>query len=237
MKNLGTHKKTISNRQLILPYAAPYFAYVGIASLHSPHLSVEANYLLRLITVSILLFWAWRWHCSLRGPNSPFVSILVGAGAGLIGMILWIALLSPFVKPGNTPPWSLDAFMLRLLSAGLLVPIFEELMMRGFVFRVALQWDRAKKKSAKDPLHIALDKQSVNEVAPGDWSWVAVVLSTLAFTTGHVLHEWPAAAAFGLFMAFLWTYRKDLITCITAHAVTNVTLALYVFSTGNWHYW
>ena len=40
-----------------------------------------------------------------------------------------------------------------------------------------------------------------------------------------------------LFMALLWMRRKDLLTCITAHAVTNLTLAAYVAATGNWHYW
>jgi hypothetical protein len=57
------------------------------------------------------------------------------------------------------------------------------------------------------------------------------------FTSGHSPHEWPAAVAYGLFMAFLWIARKDLITCITAHAVTNIALAVFVFATGKWQYW
>ncbi len=227
----------ITNRQLILPYAAPYLAYVGIATLLSETLPADYNYLLRLLVVSALLCWAWRWYCPLKGPNSPLVSVLVGTGAGLVGLVLWIGLLSPFVTPGDTPPWSSQAFVLRLLSAGLLVPIFEELMMRGFIFRLAWQWDQARTNQEEHPLHLALDQRSINTVPPGSWSWVAIGLSTLAFTSGHTVPEWPASIGYGLLMAFLWIYRKDLLTCIVAHAVTNITLAWYVFATGNWQYW
>lgn len=227
----------ITNRQLILPYAAPYLAYVGIASIPAEILAAGPNYLLKLTVVPLLLCWSCRWYCPLRGPHSPLASTLVGTAAGLIGLILWIALLAPFVQPEDTPAWSFHSFLLRLLSAGLLVPVFEEMMMRGFVFRLALQWDQARTNKEQYPVHTALDERSVNDVAPGAWSWWAIALSTLAFTSGHSPHEWPAAVAYGLFMAFLWIARKDLITCITAHAVTNIALAVFVFATGKWQYW
>lgn len=226
-----------SNRQLAVPYAAPYLAYVGIATLFSSSLSTEVNYLLRVVVVGLLLVWAWRWYCPLRGPFSPAGSILYGAVAGLVGLGLWLGLLAPFVQPADMKPWSNSAFVLRLLGAGLLVPLFEELLMRGYILRLALQWDRARKNNQNDPFHVALDQRSVNDVLPGHWSWVAVAVSTLAFASGHAPKEWPAAIAFGLFMALLWMRRKDLLTCITAHAVTNLTLATYVAATGNWHYW
>lgn len=227
----------ITNRQLILPYAAPYLAYVGLASIPREYLSAEASYLLRLVVVPLLLVWAWRWYCSLRGPRLLGGSILVGTGAGLVGLVLWIGLLHPFVSAAEVEPWSRHAFALRLLSAGLVVPLFEELMMRGFVLRFALQWHRAWQNRVPEALHTALDQRSINEVEPGGWSWFAVLLSVLAFTSGHALNEWPAAIAYGLLMAFLWINRRDLISCVTAHAVTNIGLALFVYFTGSWHYW
>lgn len=227
----------ITNRQLLLPYAAPYLAYVGLASIPRDYLSAEASYLLRLVVVPLLLVWAWRWYCSLRGPRSLRGSILVGAGAGLLGLVVWIGLLHPFVTAGEAEPWSTPAFLLRLVSAGLLVPLFEELMMRGFLLRFALQWHRAWQNRAGAPLHTALDERSVNEVEPGAWTWPAVLLSMLAFTSGHAPHEWPAAMAYGLLMTLLWIHRQDLISCVTAHAVTNISLALFVLATGSWQYW
>lgn len=109
--------------------------------------------------------------------------------------------------------------------------------MRGFVFRFGLQWHRAWRDRVREPLHTALDRRSVNEVEPGGWTWFAVLLSMLVFTSGHALHEWPAALAYGLLMALLWMHRRDLISCVTAHAVTNISLALFVLATGSWQYW
>jgi CAAX amino terminal protease family. len=227
----------ITNRQLLLPYALPYLAYVGIASIPSDFLTPHANYLCRLIVVPLLLIWAWRWYCPLTGPRSLFGSIASGAAAGLVGLVLWLALLAPFVHPDEANPWTLPEFLLRLLSAGLMVPLFEELMMRGFVFRLAFQWDQERRAGNRDPLHIALDHRSINEVVPGSWSWPAVILSTLAFTSGHVMAEWPAAVAYGLLMAWLAIHRRDLVACISAHAVTNIALALFVYTTDSWHFW
>lgn len=227
----------LTNRQLIIPYTAPYLAYVGIASIPPRYLSVEVNYLLRVLAVSALLLWARRWYCTLTGPRSLKGSMLIGTSVGLIGVILWIALLTPFTSVSTSTPWSFQGFVLRLFCAGLLVPFFEEIMMRGFIFRLALQWEGIRKNQGEEPLQTVLDEHSINDVEPGQWSWLAVIISTLFFTAGHAMHEWLAALTFGLLMAFLWAYRKDLVACITAHAVANTALAFYVFTTGNWHFW
>ncbi len=151
--------------------------------------------------------------------------------------MIWISLLAPFILHTEKTPWSSTAFLLRLTAAGLLVPVFEELLMRGFVFRLALQWDQARKLGDREPLQTALDDKSVNEVKAGEWSWMAVAISTAAFTSGHQIEEWPASIAFGLLMSFLWVYQKDLLSCVIAQTVTNIALACYVLLTGNWQFW
>lgn len=227
----------ITNRQLILPYAAPYLAYVGIASVPPSVLPPHLSYLCRLVVVPLLMVWAWRWYCSLTGPRPLVGSIVTGTLAGLAGLVLWLGLLAPFVHADDATPWTVPGFILRLLSAGLVVPLFEELMMRGFIFRLVLQWDQGRRDSQAEPLLTALDQRSINKVAPGTWSWPAVIISTLAFASGHAVAEWPAAVAYGLLMAWLWVRRQDLIACITAHAVTNIALALFVYLTGFWQFW
>ena len=227
----------IPNRKLLLPYFLPYLTYVFIASVFGSYLSIEASYILRIIVVPILIVWAWRWYIPIKGPKNPFVSIVIGIGAGFIGAFIWILLLGPFVHLDDNQPWSKLAFILRLISAGLLVPVFEELLMRGYVFRFALQWEDTRKKNKKEALHIVMDERSINNVQPGAWSWSAIVLSTAVFTFGHNLQEWPASVVFGLLMAWLWILRKDLIACIVAHSVTNIALAVYIFKTGNWNLW
>ena len=227
----------IPNRRLILPYFAPYFAYVSIASIPASYISIEVNYILRIAIVTILIVWAWRWYVPIRGPQSPLISIGFGIGAGLLGTVIWILFLYPFIHLRDNQPWSDSAFILRFFSTGFLVPVFEEILMRGFILRFALQLDDARKKRKNEPLHVVMDERSINKVAPGAWTWPAVAISTIAFTVGHHYHEWPASVAFGLLMSWLWISRKDLIACIVAHAVTNIALALYVFKTGNWNFW
>ena len=226
-----------TNRQLIFPYTLPYLFYVAIASFLDGLLPIEGNYALRIIGVTALLIWSRRWYFAINGPNNPGSSIFIGLVGGLVGGVIWIGLLTPFIEHTETSPWSTTAFLLRLTAAGLLVPVFEELLMRGFIFRLALQWDQARKLGYGQALQTTLDNKSVNEVKAGDWSWPAVAISTAAFTTGHNIEEWLASIAFSLLMSFLWVYQKDLLTCIIAHAVTNITLAWYVLLTGNWQFW
>ncbi len=227
----------IPNRRLLLPYSAPFLAYVLIASALGDFTSFEVNYILRLIATLGLLIWAWKWYFPIKGPRSPFVSVLFGVGAGFLGLVIWVVLLQPFVSPEDSEPWTTTGFMLRLLAAGMLVPVFEELLMRGFIFRLALQWDEARKAKEDEPLQVALDERSVNDVKPGAWTWAAVIISTVVFASGHNVYEWPASIGYGLLMSFLWIVRKDLLSCIVAHSVTNICLALYVLQTESWHLW
>ncbi len=227
----------ISNRDLFLPYLAPYFAYVSIVFFFDNRLSVEIIYALRLIIVPVLLIWAWRWYFPLTGPKSPIISVAVGAVAGLAGCLLWVVLLDPFIDPQEGEIWSDTGFYLRLAAAALVVPIFEELFVRGYIFRVALQWDQARKLRITQPFETAIDKRCITDVEPGAWTTLAVAISTIGFALGHHVVEWPASLAYGLLMMALWIIRKDMLSCIVAHGVTNFTLAFYVRQTGQWGFW
>lgn len=233
----NTDQEAVANRDLVLPYFAPYFAYVGIASIPSDWLPVEWNYLARIVVVPLLLIWAWNWYVPLTGPRNRWGSALTGIGAGLFGTVLWVILLLPFVDPYGGDPWSYFGFGLRLLSASLIVPVFEEIVMRGYIFRVALQWDQARRRWKENALDIALEKSEIGKVKSGAWSVWAVIISTVAFTLGHHAVEWPAAIVYGVLMSWLWIARKDLLSCIVAHGTTNLSLAIYVYSTGKWGLW
>lgn len=231
-------KKTprLTNAQLLLPYAAPYFAYVAIGSLPGNPLSMESVYLLRLLIVIPILIWAWRKYVSLTGPNNPVLSIVTGIFAGIIGTFIWIVLLSLFAGSDETP-WTEKGFILCLAAAGLVVPVFEELLMRGYVFRLVLQWDIGRKTGVKNAFEKAYHEKSIQNVEPGAWTFKAVALSTVIFTLGHAVNAWPASVAYGLLMAFLWIIRKDLLTCIVAHGTTNICLAIYIWLTKQWFLW
>ena len=220
-------KNAVSNYSLLLPYFAPYIAYVGMASLFSG-LSTELSYSLIIIAVATILIWSRRRYVPLTGPSSTLMSVVWGLLCGLLGTALWLFMLSPFggIDSGG---WSKSAFYLRLIASAILVPIFEELLMRGYIFRLAYQWDRQRKKNKKKALDRVLHDQCINNFEPGAWSTAAILVSTAVFTLGHQIQEWPAAFLYGMLMVFLLIKRQDLISCIVAHGTTNFALALYVY--------
>ena len=118
-----------------------------------------------------------------------------------------------------------------------MVPVFEELLMRGYIFRVAYQWEEQRKINKEKAFDIALHNQTINDFDPGAWNMPAILVSTAAFTLGHQIQEWPAAILYGILMVLLWIKRKDLISCIVAHGTTNLTLGLYVYFTNSWALW
>lgn len=223
------------NYRLLLPYAAPYFAYVGVATFLRA-LPSGWNYAVRIVAALVLLAWGWRWYVPLRGPRNPWASALWGALVGLVGTVVWVALLAPFVAAAGDP-WSLTDAALRLVAAVLLVPVFEELFMRGYVLRVAYQWGDERRAGTPQALDRTLWERSLDTVAPGAWNGYAIGISTVVFALGHHYAEWPAAMAYGLLMAALWVRRQDLLACVVAHGVTNLALGLYVNLTGNWQLW
>ena len=235
--NTDSSREKWKNMDLLIPYAAPYFAYVALSSVLHAKLPKEIIYIMKLVIVPGLLIWAWKWYVPLTGPKNKWISCLWGIVFGIIGLMVWCGLYAPFTNPGDGEPWPDLAFALRLLTAGFVVPVFEELFMRGFVFRVALQWDLLRRQKTPKAFSAALDEASIFDVAPGQWTIYAIVISTIIFAAGHVVAEWPAAIAYGVLMALLWILRKDLISCIVAHGVTNIGLAFYVYYFGRWELW
>ncbi|NOX33401.1 MAG: CPBP family intramembrane metalloprotease [Deltaproteobacteria bacterium] len=225
------------NRDLLLPYGAPYFAYVGIASLSQGKIPVEINYMLKIIIVPVLLCWAWKWYTPVTGPKKISGSIFYGIVFGIAGLAIWCLFLAPFIEVKGES-WARSGFFLRLFSASIIVPVFEEFFIRGYIFRAAFQWSvNMKSKKIISSLNETLDNNSINDVSPGAWSIMAIAVSTVAFAAGHLPVEWPAAVAYSILISILWIIRKDLLSCMVAHGITNLTLALYVYFTGQWGFW
>jgi hypothetical protein len=227
--------KSVSNYSLSIPYFAPYIAYVCILSLFSG-ISTEWRYSLAIVVVAAILIGFRHRYGSLTGPGSTFLSVVWGLVFGLFGLVIWILLLRPFVDT-KADAWAPAAFYLRLFAASIVVPIFEELLMRGYIFRFTYQWNRQRMTHKKGAFDRALNDDCINHFQPGAWSVPAVLVSTVAFMLGHQIHEWPAAFVYGLLMVLLWIKRKDLMACVVAHGTTNFALGLYVFYTKQWQLW
>jgi len=151
-------------------------------------------------------------------------------------MGLWLLLRAPF-PPHDPTPWSDGGWLARALGSALLPPAVEELLFRGFALRVILLIERARRAGSPTPVGDALDRSALADVAPGAWSALAVVGSSALFAAGHWPAEWVAAFAYGVLMCALWIARGDLVSCISAHAVTNAALAVFARASGEWGNW
>jgi len=145
-------------------------------------------------------------------------------------------MINPFADI-DAKAWPIEAFLLRLFAATLLVPVFEELLIRGYIFRTSYQYSELRKKGDPKAFENTLDKECLNFFNPGAWNWFAVVFSSVSFTLGHSTKEWLAAFVYSLLISVVWIHRKDLVSCIAAHATTNFVLGLYVLMGNNWRYW
>ena len=230
-----TAKANFSSYSLFLPYFLPYAAYVVIANLPFD-LSKECNYTLRLLVVSAILAWGWGWYLPLCRNSRTSASVLSGIVYGSVGVPIWVLLCKPFAPP-DAPIWDMWGFLFRLAAACTIVPIAEEYLFRGYVFRLASLWDAQRKLQPKNAFQSVLFERSINEIEQLKWSLPAVAISGVAFTLGHQVWEWPAAVVYGTMMCVLAIKQQSLIACVVAHAITNLGLGAYVFFMDQWQYW
>ncbi|HTO05619.1 MAG TPA: CPBP family glutamic-type intramembrane protease [Myxococcota bacterium] len=221
---------------LLVPYAAPYVLYVAIGALADPRSHALWIYGARLVAVGAALAFYWRRWLPLRGPRPVAGSIAWGALFGLAGAGLWLGLHAPFA-PSDAPAWSEGAWAARALGATLLPPLIEEPLFRGWALGVGVLYAQARAAGDPAPLGRALDRSDLASVAPGAWTPLALVGSTALFAAGHHAGEWLAACGYGALMCALWIARGDLVSCISAHAVTNAALAVFARATGAWGSW
>jgi CAAX prenyl protease-like protein len=183
------------------------------------------------LLAALLLWYLWPLYTRIRWNSLP-----LGVLAGLIGTPLWILTHYACVATGlwqNIPPASAQVYnpdrllsspaariaylCIRVAGPTLVVPVMEELFFRDFVMRALIAGSRFE------------------EVAVGTFSWVSLLGMALLFGLNHG-SMWPAGILYGLLMGLLLIRTRSLGACILAHALTNLTLYLYVIYTGDWQF-
>jgi exosortase E/protease (VPEID-CTERM system) len=176
----------------------------------------EWLYLLKVAVVGGIL-WAYRdvyakflWQ---RSTFAGFVGITVGA--------LWIATdpaqsqETPLKLWLTTLPLSLAALWIGIRAFGsiVVVPIAEELAFRGY-------------------LHRALISRNFHSVRQAEFTWLAFVVSSVAF---GVLHErWLAGMLAGAVFAILMYRTGNLAAPIAAHMTANATIMMWAVGAQRW---
>lgn len=228
-----------------LPYVVPYAAFgvLTMAADYLPEAWRSAIYLVKVLVVGYLL---WHYRRSYTEVSVRWSSpLVVAALVGVLVIVAWVGLdpyypqsgdewktlqqtglqrfehadklasaFDPFAEGSLVPPPV--ALLFRLLGAVLLVPVFEELFWRSWLIRF-------------------LVKDNFAAVPIGRFTWLSFAATVAFFGLTH--HEWLAALLCGAAFNLLLYWRRDLFTCIVAHAVANAALAAWVLLQGAWQFW
>lgn len=224
-----------------LPYVAPFGIYMAFLLVQSPE-NLLWMYPVKTIVVAGAL-WFFRKHYEELRLNFSLLALLVG----LAVIVIWIAIdpfypklaelmwrferflnaLSGQPPPSFPPPlldptsiqpvtlqWTFIAF--RVAGAVVVVPVMEELFWRAFMIR----W---------------LVDEDFKKVPVGTFTWSSFAFTVALFGAEH--NEWVAGLICGALYNWLYYRRKDVFSCVVAHAVSNAALAAWVLARGDWKFW
>lgn len=213
----------------------PFIAFVALtfAQGHVTGAGPYWIYLAKTVVGAVLLWLARDAIAELRWAFS-LEAVVVGVGV----FVMWIGLDPLLVKLGfpnsypkmdltgaawNPPAtfgagsWEATLFIgTRLAGSALLVPMLEEVFFRSFFYRY-------------------VEKPEFLSVPLRHFSLRAFLITAAVFGIEH--REWLA----GILTAFAYqglVCRKDRLgDAITAHAITNFLLGVWVIWKGAWHHW
>jgi exosortase E/protease (VPEID-CTERM system) len=200
-------------------YLAPLLSIVAAAMIGGAFSTggLDRFYPARLAAVAVPLwlyrrqYAAMRWTCSWQAP-----------AIGLLVFTLWIARwpqdpggssARSMMTLGTSGAWTFTWLAARVIGSALTVPLAEELAFRGFLTRRL----------------IAADFESI---APGRFTWMSFLVSSIAF---GVLHDrWIEGSLAGMLYALAYYRRGSLGDAVAAHATTNGLLCIDALTTGDW---
>jgi len=214
----------------VLPRVLPFLVFAGLTTAQgwfgpmSHYWMYAAKTLLGAALVWMV--WPWvpemRWRFSLRAVA---VGVLVfAAWVGLDGLYpvwssgppkdpTWV----PFKTFGAESPVAWGLVGLRILGTALVVPMIEEVFYRSFLYRYV-----ASAEFEKLPLN--------------HFSWKPMLATAAIFGIVHP-DQWLAGILCAVAYQMLVIRTNRLGDAITAHAVTNLLLGLWVVWKGAWKFW
>lgn len=174
--------------------------------------------------------WKWSWEAVVAGvavfvlwvgidPLYPPVERLLSAvglakasSDGEADLELW----NPLADYGHASALGWMFIVTRGLGSSIVVPPLEEVFYRSFVYRY-------------------LSKGDFQSVPLGQFEWRPFLIGGVVFGFAH--REWLAGILCGFAYQGLVCWKKRLGDAITAHAITNFLLALWVVGRGAWKFW
>ena len=171
--------------------------------------------------------WAFSWEAVLVGVGIFAVWIGV-SGEWTTQGSLWVKLGLSRAPAKAMPPWNPNEqfgpgsalawlfVSVRILGSTLVVPPLEEVFYRSFLYRYLAK---------PDFMSVPLDR------------FLPVPFLATAAMFGFAHNEWLAGIACGAAYQWLVIRRGRLGEAMTAHAITNFLLGLWIVWRGAWNFW
>jgi CAAX prenyl protease-like protein len=164
------------------------------------------------IGIGVVIFALWVGLDPLV-PNQQKLWVQLGLSkASEVPVVLW----NPFAQFGEASLLGWFFVIVRIAGTTLVVPPLEEAFYRSFLYR----WI-ASPDFQSQPL--------------GQFAWKPFLITALIFGFAH--NEWLAGILCAAAYQGLVCWRKNLGEAMTAHAVTNLLLGIYVVSRSQWQFW
>ena len=171
-----------------------------------------------------LLIWFWRVY-ELHAPRKLWLAVAIG----LVVFALWIAPQQFFGLAQRLTGFDPEVFAsqpalycltvgFRFLRLVIVVPLVEEIFWRGFLLRYLIN-------------------ERFTEVPIGAFSWLSFGVVTVAFGFTHSPADWVAALVTGALYNLVAYRTRSLMSCVIAHAVTNLLLGTWIMATRQWGFW
>lgn len=161
------------------------------------------------VVVGVVGYGLWVGICSLH-PERQFMSLFGWQNFGMSR-----GAFDPFTEIGSDLHRTIFLAM-RFTTLALVVPIAEELFLRGFLVR----W---------------VEDVDLKSVRFDNLGWQAIIAPTVASVLTHP--EILAAIVWFSLVTWLMIRTKSLWNCVVAHMVTNLLLGIHVVVTGEWGLW
>lgn len=191
-------------------YVIPFLAYILVVPLLS---SFNKGIAYPVHVFIMLIFLALFWKHYKLSFKFDFLAVLTG----ILIAVLWVLLADfyPLFKIQFIPA-STFFLVLKLMGFILIAPLIEELFTRSFLVRLII--DKNWKK-----------------VPIGKFTAASFIISVLFFGFSH--NRWLPGLIAGILLNLLLYKQKRIESCIIAHFIANLLLAIYIIWTSSWQLW
>jgi len=222
-------------RSPLIARVAPFLLFL-VLTMGQVWFGVTGAYWLYLVKTLLGAWMIWTVH-----PFIPEMRWKVSAEAVAVGLgvfVLWVGLDAFILKLGfphsypklqlSGPPWNPHAafghgtalawlfIAVRIVGSSLVVPALEEDFFRSFLHRYVIK---------PDFLSVPL----------GVFNLRAFLITSVLFGFEHT--QWLAGILCGFAYQGLVCWKKRLGDALTAHAITNALLGIWVVWKGAWQFW